>query len=46
MLLNFVVSLAVSFFTPAPPVEVQKMVESIRYPKGAGSAVDIEIHDI
>jgi cation/acetate symporter len=46
MLLNFGVSLSVSFFTPAPPQEVQKMVESIRYPKGAGSAVDIEIHDI
>ncbi len=46
MLLNFGVSLTVSFLTPAPPEEVQKMVESIRYPKGADRAVDIEIHDI
>lgn len=32
MLLNFVVTIAVSKFTPAPPSTVQNMVESIRYP--------------
>jgi len=32
MLLNFVLTVAVSKFTPAPPSTVQNMVESIRYP--------------
>ncbi|MFL2582011.1 MAG: sodium:solute symporter family protein [Flavobacteriales bacterium] len=35
MLLNFVVTIAVSKFTPAPPSTVQNMVESIRYPGDA-----------
>ncbi len=39
MLLNFVVSLVVSNMTPPPPAEVQEMVETIRYPRGAGEAV-------
>ncbi len=38
MFVNFAVSLIVSRFTPAPPEEVQEMVESIRYPRGAGAA--------
>ena len=38
MLLNFVVALVVDRMTPEPPEEVQDMVESIRYPKGAGEA--------
>jgi cation/acetate symporter len=38
MVINFVVSLVVSKFTPAPPEEVQEMVESIRYPRGAKQA--------
>jgi cation/acetate symporter len=38
MFVNFAVSLIVSRFTPAPPEEVQEMVESIRYPRGAGGA--------
>jgi cation/acetate symporter len=33
MLLNFAVSLVVCKFTPAPPTEVQEMVESIRIPR-------------
>ena len=38
MLLNFVVSLIISTFTPKPPIEVQKIVENIRIPGGAGQA--------
>ena len=38
MFLNFAVSLCVSYFTPPPPEEVQDMVESIRYPRGAGKS--------
>ena len=33
MILNFVVSLVVSRFTPPPPAEVQNMVENIRVPR-------------
>ncbi len=40
MLLNFVVALTVMRLTPAPPQEVQDMVEDIRIPRGAGSASD------
>ena len=36
MLANFVVALVVARFTPAPPPEVQDIVEDIRIPKGAG----------
>ncbi|MGB0922479.1 MAG: sodium:solute symporter family protein [Alphaproteobacteria bacterium] len=35
MVLNFVVAFAVSRFTPAPPVEIRQLVESIRIPRGA-----------
>ncbi len=39
MLCNFVVSIVVSQFTPAPPQEVQDIVEDIRIPKGAVETV-------
>ncbi len=38
MLLNFTVAITVSRFTPAPPADVQEIVESIRIPSGAGEA--------
>jgi len=40
MLFNFAVSITVSQLTPAPPVDVQDMVESIRVPRGAGGATE------
>ena len=40
MLFNLVVSLVVSSFTPAPPKEIQDLVENIRIPRGAGAAAD------
>ena len=36
MLANFVVSIVISKLTPAPPKEVQEIVENIRIPNGAG----------
>ncbi|RJE81212.1 sodium:solute symporter family protein [Paracoccus sp. JM45] len=39
-LINFVVAYLVSQATEKPPAEVQDLVESIRVPRGAGSAVD------
>lgn len=38
MVLNFAVAIVVCCFTPAPPDRVQEMVETIRFPEGAGSA--------
>jgi cation/acetate symporter len=38
MCLNFVVAIVVNKFTAEVPEDVQDMVESIRYPKGAGAA--------
>lgn len=38
MVLNLAVSLTVSNMFPKPPQEIRKLVESIRYPKGAGGA--------
>ncbi len=38
MLLNFMVSIVIMRFTPEPPVKVQKIVEDIRIPSGAGEA--------
>ncbi|HFG2203898.1 TPA: sodium:solute symporter family protein [Vibrio cholerae] len=38
MCLNFVVAIVVNKFTAEVPQDVQEMVESIRYPKGAGAA--------
>ena len=34
MLLNFIVSIIISLFTPDPPKEVQEIVENIRIPSG------------
>jgi cation/acetate symporter len=39
MFLNFFVSMVISKCTPPPPPEVQKLVEEIRIPRGASSAV-------
>jgi cation/acetate symporter len=38
MIINFIVALAVSSATPAPPVSIQDIVEDIRVPRGAGKA--------
>jgi len=38
MLLNFIVSIVIMKFTPAPPKEVQDIVENIRIPSGASEA--------
>ena len=38
MLLNFIVSITIMKFTPAPPKNVQDIVEQIRIPSGAGEA--------
>lgn len=38
MVANFIVALVVSKFTPAPPQDVQDIVENIRIPSGAGEA--------
>jgi cation/acetate symporter len=38
MLLNFIVSITIMKFTPAPPKDVQHIVEQIRIPSGAGEA--------
>lgn len=40
MLINFIVTLLVSFITAPPPVDVQDMVENIRIPRGAGASID------
>ncbi|MCH4812594.1 sodium:solute symporter family protein [Vreelandella neptunia] len=39
-MINFAVAFAVSRVTAAPPQEIQDLVESVRYPKGAGVAID------
>ncbi|MDX1757643.1 MAG: sodium:solute symporter family protein [Marinobacter sp.] len=39
-LINFVVAFGVSSVTEQPPEEIQELVESVRYPRGAGSAAD------
>ena len=38
MVLNFGVAIAVSKMTASPPVEIRKLVDSIRVPRGAGDA--------
>ena len=40
MLVNFIVSITISKFTPDPPQEVQEIVENIRIPSGARGASD------
>ena len=44
MLFNFVIALVVSRLTAAPPQKVQELTENIRFPRGAGSAKEIQIH--
>ncbi|MBF8221793.1 MULTISPECIES: sodium:solute symporter family protein [Halomonadaceae] len=39
-IINFAVAFAVSKATEEPPQEIQDLVESVRYPKGAGTALD------
>lgn len=39
-LINFMVAFGVSAVTKAPPAEIQELVESVRYPRGAGGAID------
>ncbi|KZN14047.1 sodium:solute symporter family protein [Marinomonas sp. TW1] len=38
--INFAVAFAVSSMTEEPPKEIQELVENVRYPQGAGNAVD------
>jgi len=38
MIINFIVSIVISKFTPDPPKEVQEIVTNIRIPSGAGEA--------
>ena len=38
MFLHFIVAIVVCKFTPAPPQEIQDLVENIRIPRGAGAA--------
>ena len=38
MVLNFAIAIAVSKMTASPPVEIGKLVDSIRVPRGAGEA--------
>jgi cation/acetate symporter len=40
MLLNFVVTLTISYLTPPPPDEIVELVESVRVPTGASEAHD------
>ncbi|MEX0605144.1 MAG: sodium:solute symporter family protein [Marinobacter sp.] len=39
-MINFAVAFVVSNATEEPPVEIQELVESVRYPRGAGQATD------
>ncbi|GAA3580638.1 MULTISPECIES: sodium:solute symporter family protein [Marinobacter] len=39
-IINFAVAFGVSYATEEPPEEIQDLVESVRYPRGAGSASD------
>jgi len=39
--LNFFVSTVVTLVTPAPPEPIQRMVDEIRIPRGAGPAHEI-----
>ncbi|RUR53577.1 sodium:solute symporter family protein [Vreelandella populi] len=39
-MINFAVAFAVSSVTAKPPQEIRELVESVRYPKGAGVAID------
>ena len=39
-MINFAVAFIVSYATKAPPQHVQDLVESVRYPRGSGTAID------
>ncbi len=39
-LINFAVAFIVSYMTTPPPQEIQDLVESVRFPRGAGGAID------
>lgn len=39
-IINFAVAFAVSHATEEPPIEIQELVESVRYPRGSGKATD------
>ncbi|HSG48479.1 MAG TPA: sodium:solute symporter family protein [Longimicrobiales bacterium] len=41
MMVNFAVSLVISRITPPPPESVQRMVDLIRIPRGAGAAHEV-----
>ena len=41
MLINFLVTIVVSWLTPAPPAHIQQLVDNIRVPRGAGKAHEI-----
>jgi cation/acetate symporter len=41
MLINFAVATAVALVTPPPPVEIQRFVEEIRVPRGAGPGHEV-----
>ena len=43
MLLNAAITVTVSRFTPAPPPQVQVLVDLIRVPRGAGAAHEIHV---
>lgn len=38
--INFAVATLVSLMSKEPPLEIQQLVESVRYPRGAGRAID------
>jgi cation/acetate symporter len=40
MMVNFMITIVISKFTPAPPQEVQEIVENIRIPSGVGDAIE------
>lgn len=40
MMINFIVTMVVSSMTSPPPQEVQELVDSVRYPRGAADATD------
>jgi len=40
MILNVIVTYAVSMLTAPPPVKIQELIEDIRIPRGAGAAIE------